>query len=64
MDREEFWEEFGRLSQGLHPHDIAKELQVSRPTVYRYRDRVTAPHKFGRTRVLDGLMAMRKARGL
>lgn len=43
---------------------LAQYLQVSRPTVWRWAQGKTAPHRIGRERTIDGLERELAARGV
>lgn len=58
MTKEEFTVLFRYLSKEtcLSDNDLAKILQVQRPTIQRWREGMTAPHHVGRKPIIDYLI--------
>lgn len=57
MTRGDFCAEFRRLvdALGMSDDDCVKELQISRPTIARYKRGEVAPHWFLRPVIIGGL---------
>jgi DNA-binding transcriptional regulator YiaG len=47
MTNEQFASEFKELTDGIPDEEVAKFLQISKPTVQRWRDGETRPHPIG-----------------
>lgn len=58
MDKQEFAVLFRYLSKesGYSDNELAKQLQVQRPTIERWREGVSSPHEVGRKPIIDWLV--------
>jgi len=56
MDKDAFRTLFVLLTVNMTEEDISRLLKVSRPTIHRYGDGITAPHHLGRLPAIKNLI--------